>query len=99
MITQVRNGDVLFTRVGDCRRESGSRKIREIMVAVGEATGHAHVVRGPGVRRSGDLLSVPDGADILHPEHVLPEKVLEPGEWRVTLQQTWVDAKWRRVAD
>lgn len=99
----VRQGDVLLVKVDDepigtiVPRDSG-----RIVLAYGEATGHAHVVthrraklyqREDGIR----LLHVPQKAYIDHEEHDRIE--LPAGTWRVTRQRVYMPEEIRPVAD
>ena len=44
-------------------------KQNKVVLAEGEATGHAHVASGKGVRLDDDVLSAPSGARVVHQEH------------------------------
>jgi hypothetical protein len=92
-----RHGDVLLVRVGDCP-ENTPKRVRRMVLAEGEVTGHAHVITAPGRFRE-DRLSLPVGGTITHEEH--HEMVLEPGDYRVIHQQqfTPVTRGWSRVRD
>ena len=88
---QVRQGDVLLERVeqvpaGAVRQASGAR----IVLAEGEATGHAHAVESEGAA----VFTAPDGrrylvltraAQLEHEEHA--PIALEPGAYRVVRQR------------
>ncbi|MDT0320596.1 hypothetical protein [Streptomyces millisiae] len=74
-----------------------------LVLALGEVTGHAHAVVGPGrlVREGGAfgpmLLHVPDGARVVHEEHAaIP---LPRGWYRVVRQREYVPGSVRIVAD
>nr|BFE70612.1 hypothetical protein GCM10020092_039130 [Actinoplanes digitatis] len=88
-----RQGDVLFipvelAAVPDCGPVPRDRRGR-MVVARGEATGHAHVVGGPGLRLLADLddpermfVEVPAHGRITHEEHgpiSLPARPLPRG--------------------
>lgn len=97
MSTMHRHGDVLLVRVGDCAA-NGPKRVRRMVLAEGEVTGHAHVITAPG-RLVGDRLSLPEGGTITHEEH--REIVLEPGDYQVIHQQqfTPITRGWSRVRD
>lgn len=103
-----RQGDVLIIPVdqGDlpaCAPVPRDRKGRMVL-ARGEATGHAHVVGGPGVQLLADLddpdlmfLEVPAHARLSHEEHgPIP---LPSGHYRVVRQREYVPGSFRPVAD
>ena len=105
-----RHGDVLLVRLPDEQREKidpSETTDAECVVAEGEVTGHAHRVRGPGVRLrdlsdteiEGRLrLDVPRGGTITHEEHRMI--VLEPGTYEVRHQRTMTSPGiWERVRD
>ena len=109
----VRQGDVLLVSVeaipGESKRATteGSR----LVLAEGEATGHAHVVLGAGrlylsgVERgtSGTYLLVEEPATLVHDEH--DAIGLEPGAYEVRRQREYIPPaprrrqSFRRVAD
>lgn len=116
-----RQGDVLLIPIGSkqaAKTESGwsvrdlTPEDGRIVLAEGEATGHAHVIRHPGARllvksmRTGymsslseTILTVADGPALLvHEEHLPIE--LAPGAYRVVRQREYdpTDGA-RRVAD
>ena len=99
-----RQGDVLLipvkkvpTGADTLARENG-----RIVLALGEATGHAHAVDTLGAELLTDhrdrYLSVPSsGASLVHEEHgmiALPE-----GTYRIVLQREYSPREIRRVAD
>ena len=100
-----RQGDVLLVEVeaipegaqGVKRDEAG-----RIVLALGEATGHAHAIASPGARLyamgENRYLRVPKGgATLLHEEHaVIP---LPPGGYRVVIQREYSPEAVRRVQD
>ncbi len=89
MSTQIRHGDVLFIRTGDAPAPSETARARQIVVAEGELTGHAHRVHGVGARLAGDVLTLPAGGRITHEEH--RELVLVPGMYEVRRQNEWIE--------
>ncbi|MFD5624855.1 MULTISPECIES: hypothetical protein [unclassified Streptomyces] len=74
-----------------------------LVLALGEVTGHAHAVVGPGrlIREAGVfgpmLLHVPDGARVVHEEHGAIS--LHKGWYRVIRQREYVPGSVRIVAD
>lgn len=106
-----RQGDVLIVPVAEAEVPEGvdllpahPRDARGRMVlALGEVTGHAHAVVGPGrlVREQGEfgpaLLHLPDGGRVVHEEHAaIP---LPKGWYRVVRQREYVPGAVRIVAD
>lgn len=74
-----------------------------LVLALGEVTGHAHAVVGPGrlIREAGAfgpmLLHVPEGARVVHEEHAaIP---LPKGWYRVVRQREYAPGSVRIVAD
>ncbi|BCY11150.1 hypothetical protein [Actinoplanes sp. L3-i22] len=103
-----RQGDVLIIPVARgelpaCAPLPRDRRGRMVL-ARGEATGHAHVVGGPGVQLLADLddpelmfLAVPQHARVSHEEHgPIP---LPSGDYRVVRQREYVPGSFRPVAD
>ena len=74
-----------------------------LILALGEVTGHAHAVVGPGdLYRPGDplapaVLHVPSGARVAHEEH--GPIALPRGWYRVVRQREYVPGAVRVVAD
>ncbi|PJE99710.1 hypothetical protein CUT44_04235 [Streptomyces carminius] len=106
-----RQGDVLIMPVAEeavSERAAGQpglpRDARgRLVLALGEVTGHAHAVVGPGklVREPGPstatLLHLPDGGRVVHEEHAaIP---LPRGWYRVVRQREYVPGAVRVVAD
>ncbi|GGQ00633.1 hypothetical protein [Streptomyces roseolilacinus] len=106
-----RQGDVLVVpldeaavpaHVADAPAEPRDGRGRMVL-ALGEVTGHAHAVVGPGrlVREPGAfgplLLHLPDGGRVVHEEHAaIP---LPKGWYRVVRQREYVPGSVRIVAD
>jgi hypothetical protein len=107
-----RQGDVLIVPV-DAEKvpsylvdASGEqRDVRgRLVLALGEVTGHAHAVTGPGrlIREPGDasgrmLLHLPSGGRVVHEEHAaIP---LPKGWFRVVRQREYLPGSVRVVAD
>ncbi|MFF3749248.1 hypothetical protein ACFYYH_02115 [Streptomyces sp. NPDC002018] len=110
-----RQGDVLIAPVAeetvpsyllDASRVSGEpRDARgRLVLALGEVTGHAHAVAGPGrlIRATSDTagavyLHLPDGGRVVHEEHAaIP---LPKGWFRVVRQREYLPGAVRIVAD
>ncbi len=102
-----RQGDVLIVPMTGDVPEWADEQPREdgrVVLAHGEATGHAHAILEPGVRFFRDdgagagLLSVPGGgARVVHEEHAPIQ--LPPGLFRVIRQREFDAGMARRVAD
>ncbi|MFE2108380.1 hypothetical protein ACFXAF_21295 [Kitasatospora sp. NPDC059463] len=106
-----RQGDVLMVpvveeavpaRVGSLAAQPRDTRGR-LVLALGEVTGHAHAVVGPGElrRESGELgtawLHLPEGGRVVHEEHAaIP---LPKGWYRVVRQREYVPGAVRMVAD
>src|SRR5690348_10992945 len=103
-----RQGDVLIVpvRAGEVPQcTPAPRDPRGRMVlARGEATGHAHVVGGPGLRLLADpddpermFVEVPSHGRVTHEEH--GPISLPAGHYRVVRQREYVPGSFRPVAD
>ncbi|MEV1067938.1 hypothetical protein [Streptomyces sp. NPDC050263] len=106
-----RQGDVLIVPVAREalpphveRAPSQARDGRgRLVLALGEVTGHAHAVVGPGdlVREPGPfgplLLRLPQGGRVVHEEHAAI--ALPKGWYRVIRQREYVPGSVRIVAD
>jgi hypothetical protein len=74
-----------------------------LVLALGEVTGHAHAVQGPGrlMREAGPfgpmLLHLPDGGRVVHEEHAAI--ALPRGWFRVVRQREYAPGAVRIVAD
>ncbi|MFH8366980.1 hypothetical protein [Streptomyces sp. NPDC018031] len=106
-----RQGDVLIVPVGEEALPPGTtalpRQPRDargrLVLALGEVTGHAHAVVGPGelMREPGPFgvsyLQLPDGGRVVHEEHAaIP---LPKGWYRVVRQREYAPGAVRVVAD
>lgn len=107
-----RQGDVMLIRVDDDRRGTAVRENGRIVLAHGEATGHAHVVE-PGEKSTAYLEEIPNERDGLgalrllrvvgrsallkHDEHA--PITIRPGTYRVRRQREYSPEEIRRVAD
>lgn len=105
-MTQFRQGDVLLIKVDSLPEltEAVEREDGRLVLARGEATGHAHVVR----ERRGRLLQwrnssnwtyldLPVPAKVEHEEHAPID--LEPGVYRVLRQREYSPERSNYVAD
>ncbi|QNA76184.1 hypothetical protein C8250_033725 [Streptomyces sp. So13.3] len=106
-----RQGDVLIMplEAGEPPRgvEALARQPRDgrgrLVLALGEVTGHAHAVVGPGtlVREPGPFgdafLHLPDGGRVVHEEHAAI--ALPKGWFRVVRQREYAPGAVRVVAD
>ncbi|GAA2231037.1 hypothetical protein GCM10010232_16800 [Streptomyces amakusaensis] len=106
-----RQGDVLIVPVAQeavpphvlaARGESRDARGR-LVLALGEVTGHAHAVPGPGrlVREPGPfgpmVLHLPEGGRVVHEEHAVI--ALPRGWYRVLRQREYLPGSVRVVAD
>jgi hypothetical protein len=103
---QYRQGDVFLERVHDA--ELGAEVPRErgaVILAWGEATGHAHAIRDDGaILFYGKAANKDRFLRVLRPVHLTHEEhdriALAPGLYRVRRQRRWSDAEESiRVAD
>ncbi|MCF3964166.1 hypothetical protein [Streptomyces fuscigenes] len=107
-----RQGDVLIVPVAEDavpgRTAASDGEPRDgrgrLVLALGEVTGHAHAVVGPGrlVRESDDpaapmFLHLPQGGRVVHEEHAVI--ALPAGWFRVVRQREYVPGAVRLVAD
>ena len=103
-MNQYRQGDVLLVRVDELpgKIEEIDREKGRLVLARGEATGHAHVVRERRSRLVRDaegetFLDVAAPAKLEHEEH--GPIALEPGVYKVIRQREYSQAEVRFVAD
>ncbi|MEU3533746.1 MULTISPECIES: hypothetical protein [Streptomyces] len=106
-----RQGDVLIVPVAEEAVPPGTDRLPRqprdtrgrLVLALGEVTGHAHAVVGPGslVRETGPFgtayLHLPDGGRVVHEEHAAI--ALPKGWYRVVRQREYVPGAVRVVAD
>ncbi|MET8648557.1 MULTISPECIES: hypothetical protein [Nocardia] len=106
-----RQGDVLIMPLNEsavpdsaAHAPSVARDARgRLVLALGEVTGHAHAVQGPGrlIREAGAtgpmLLHLPEGGRVVHEEHAAIG--LPKGWYRVVRQREYVPGSVRIVAD
>lgn len=102
MRTHYRQGDVMLVRVDRIPKEAKEVARRELVLALGEVTGHAHRIVDDGAV----LLSAAEGAtfvkltkkaQLVHEEHAAID--LPVGDYRVVRQREYSPAEIRRVAD
>ncbi|MFI6481931.1 hypothetical protein ACIBH1_28655 [Nonomuraea sp. NPDC050663] len=101
-----RQGDILIVPVAEeevpRQLPVASRDARgRLVLALGEATGHAHAIPGPGTLltgRRGEFLHLPAGGRLVHEEH---DPISLPSGWfRVLRQREYVPGDYQRfVAD
>ena len=106
-MTMYRQGDVLLVAVPELP-EGAKPQARHgrLVLAEGEATGHAHAIAEPDVREFtvGDerFVLVRSAAQLIHEEHATID--LPPGAYRVVIQREYEPSPiggrdWRRVVD
>jgi hypothetical protein len=106
MAAQYRQGDVLLVAVAAIPQDARPlpRDQGRIVLALGEATGHAHAIADPGAAlletqlQDRFLQVLAEGGVLLrHEEH---DPVLLPrGTYQVRRQREYVAGDWRMVAD
>ena len=95
-MNQYRQGDLLIEKVS---QKFDGKKVRKVTLALGEVTGHSHVVVcDRDMEVSTDDAEVAERfirtistATITHQEH--GAITLEPGTYRVTRQREWSDSE------
>jgi hypothetical protein len=106
MLKQIRQGDVLLV-ADEAERPHNLKPKKEVILAEGESTGHAHRLKAVEVydwsangQRYVQVAGSP--GEISHEEHdPIPAKVVEPGiTYRVIPQQEWdLSGQWKKVVD
>lgn len=102
---QYRQGDVLIEQVGrTVRKTTKCQRLHRIVLAEGEATGHAHVLQTDPKDPSDwwkegeeQFADVKGPAVVVHEEHASIK--LEEGTYRVTRQREYSPEAIRNVAD
>ena len=104
---QKQQGDVLCTKLESLPEEGARKKIkrtkRGLVLAEGEATGHAHIIEDTDAEliQIGErmLLNLTKSATIKHDEH--GPITLEPGIWEIgrVREKDWLNDMVRTVAD
>lgn len=102
---QYRQGDILFIKLDE--KPSGDIIPRDpqnrLVVAEGEATGHAHAIHEETATLYWDdvlnraWVVVDDTADVVHEEH--EPVTLDMGVWMVVYQRQYIRGEVRRVLD
>jgi hypothetical protein len=98
-----RQGDVLIERIDSIPKKAKEIKRKgRLVLAEGEATGHAHVIKDRLARLFGDddgnrYVSLEQDAVLEHEEHA-PHR-LEAGNYKVTRQREYSPEAIRNVAD
>ncbi len=100
--THYRQGDVMLVRVDRIPRNAKEIKRRELVLAEGEVTGHAHRIVDDGavmltVKDSATFVKLARKAQLVHEEHATIE--IPAGPYRVVRQREYSPAEIRRVAD
>jgi hypothetical protein len=104
----IRQGDVLLVAVDEIPADATlvAREGGRVVLALGEATGHAHVIRSVGTallkREDQRYIRASAPAILDHEEHAAIE--IPPGNYRVVIQREYVQApvgpaSWRSVTD
>lgn len=103
---QVRQGDVLLVRMDESEMSEEYTEVEpdgrgRLILAEGEATGHAHAVPAIAaalyVAQAAMLLRVREATRLEHEEHAWID--LDPGLYRVVRQREYHPTELRRVAD
>lgn len=104
---QLRQGDVLLAAVESIPPDSSPEpRAGRIVLAEGEATGHAHAIEEADARTfthgSQRFLLVRSRAQLIHEEHAPIE--VPAGNWRIVIQREYqpgpvMSEAWRRVVD
>lgn len=107
---QARQGDVLLVPVAEPIEATVLPRRGRLVLALGEATGHAHAIHEPHARElrptTGErLVRLPVTASLVHEEHAPIE--LPPGLYRIVIQREYMPPRVgergvtgsRRVAD
>lgn len=94
-----RQGDVLIV---PCPVPAGAKKLKHLVLAEGEVTGHKHqVVEGDAdlFEKDGVLyLSIKSETAVIgHEEH--EAQTLPKGDFKITIQREYEPSGWRNVAD
>jgi hypothetical protein len=102
-----RQGDVLLVEVDDIPEDAAPEpRSGRIVLAEGEATGHAHAIHEPDARtfthEGQRFLLTKSRAQLIHEEHGPIE--VPDGAWRIVIQREYQPApaeqhQWRRVVD
>ncbi len=105
---QIRQGDVLLVPVEGVLRPANAQAKIEVILALGEATGHAHRLKAPVIYEweiAGQRYVQVQGdtpGTLTHEEHdPSPAPVVAPNvTYRVVQQREWdLFGQWRKVVD
>ena len=106
---QARQGDVLITKIDKVERHGNKveREAGRIVLAHGEATGHAHAISSAAANLyemtggladpSQRILSARELVELRHEEH--SEIILPAGNWEIRRQKEYEPGAIRNVAD
>lgn len=98
-----RQGDVLLMRVESQTGEAEIPQTGDVILALGEVTGHAHRIKDRGAKlwslkdTRDRLLTLAADAQLTHEEHAAV--FLRAGQYRVRIQREWLGEEVRNVAD
>lgn len=98
-----RQGDVLVMRVENQQGAAEIPRDGDVILALGEVTGHAHRIKAPSARlwtladTRDRLLTLAADAQLVHEEHATV--ILRAGQYRVRIQREWLGEEVRNVAD
>jgi hypothetical protein len=103
--SQYRQGDVLIEKISKTvRKTSKQKRLHRIVLAEGEATGHAHVLNASPTDpadwwKEGDeqFANLSSPAIVVHEEHSSIK--MEEGTYRITRQREYSPEEIRNVAD
>jgi hypothetical protein len=99
----LRQGDVLLVKVAALPNASKDTTKGDIILAHGEVTGHAHRIKTPAKKAvlwnagAERFLQAMETVTLTHEEH--SAITIEPGIYRVAIQQEYTPEELRRVAD
>lgn len=103
-MTIYRQGDVLISGVAAIPKEARPKVQARIVLALGEATGHAHVIEAPPddaieltTTDNERFLRIVAPVRVTHEEHAPIE--LPPGEYRISIQREYDPLADRLVTD
>jgi hypothetical protein len=99
---QLRQGDIMLERVDHLPKVARSQFGRKQVLALGEVTGHSHVLEGRSIVVEDELeqkfIEVLAGGGVLkHQEHAPIE--VPPGSYKIVRQREYSPEEVRQVAD
>jgi hypothetical protein len=97
-----RQGDVIIERVRTIPDDAAEQKCAVIVLAHGEATGHAHTISAESATMlltpSGEkFLTIRQPVELIHQEHA--PITIKPGKYRFRQQREYSPEEIRNVAD